>query len=142
MSGEAGHTTHSMRSEKSTASHVVCLVDDDPLVLNSLRYLLASDGIAARSFDKTETFLAHIEVHRVGLVVLDIWMAGMTGLEVQAHLSSMCYQTRVIIMTGSERPDDERIAMQAGAIAFFKKPFDDDQFLKAVRGALAMHPIE
>jgi len=131
-----------MRSEKSTASHVVCLVDDDPLVLNSLRYLLASDGIAARSFDKTETFLAHIEVHRVGLVVLDIWMAGMTGLEVQAHLSSMCYQTRVIIMTGSERPDDERIAMQAGAIAFFKKPFDDDQFLKAVRGALAMHPIE
>ncbi len=142
MSGEAGQTTHSMRSEKSTASHVVCLVDDDPLVLNSLRYLLASDGIAARSFDKTETFLAHIEVHRVGLVVLDIWMAGMTGLEVQAHLSSMCYQTRVIIMTGSERPDDERIAMQAGAIAFFKKPFDDDQFLKAVRGALAMHPIE
>jgi len=131
-----------MRSEKSTASHVVCLVDDDPLVLNSLRHLLASDGIAARSFDKTETFLAHIEVHRVGLVVLDIWMAGMTGLEVQAHLSSMCYQTRVIIMTGSERPDDERIAMQAGAIAFFKKPFDDDQFLKAVRGALAMHPIE
>ena len=131
-----------MRSEKSTASHVVCLVDDDPLVLNSLRHLLASDGIAARSFDKAETFLAHIEVHRVTLVVLDIWMAGMTGLEVQAHLSSICYQTRVIIMTGSERPDDERIAMQAGAIAFFKKPFDDDQFLKAVRGALAMHPIE
>jgi len=125
-----------MRSEKSTASHVVCLVDADPLVLNSLRYLLASDGIAARSFDKTETVLAHIEVHRVGLVVLDIWMAGMTGLEVQAHLSSMCYQTRVIIMTGSERPDDERIAMQAGAIAFFKKPFGDEQFLAAVRDAL------
>ena len=136
MSGQVGRTTHSMRSEKSTASHVVCLVDDDPLVLNSLRYLLASDGIAARSFDKTETFLAHIEVHRVGLVVLDIWMAGMTGLEVQAHLSSMCYQTRVIIMTGSERPDDERIAMQAGAIAFFTKPFDDEQFLAAVHGAL------
>ena len=136
MSGEAGQTTHSMRSKKSTASHVVCLVDDDPLVLNSLRHLLASDGIAARSFDKTETFLAHIEVHQVGLVVLDIWMAGMTGLEVQAHLSSMCYQTRVIIMTGSEGPDDERIAMQAGAIAFFKKPFDDEQFLAAVHEAL------
>ena len=131
-----------MRSEKSAGSHVVCLVDDDPLVLNSLGYLLASDGIAARSFDKAETFLAHAEMHRVALAVLDIWMAGMTGLEVQAHLSSICYQTRVIIMTGSERPDDERIAMQAGAIAFFKKPFDDDQFLKAVRGALAMHPIE
>jgi len=97
---------------------------------------LASDGISARSFDKAETFLAHIEVHRVELVVLDIRMAGMSGLEVQAYLSSICCQTRVIIITGSEGPDDERNAMQAGAIAFFTKPFDDEQFLAAVHGAL------
>jgi FixJ family two-component response regulator len=125
-----------MRSEKSAGSHVVCLVDDDPLVLNSLRYLLASERIAARSFDKAETFLAHVEMHRVALVVLDLWMAGMTGLEVQARLSSMCCQTRVIMMTGNQGPDDERTAMQAGANAFFKKPFDDEQFLAAVRDAL------
>jgi FixJ family two-component response regulator len=47
-----------MRSEKSAGSHVVCLVDDDPLVLNSLRYLLASDGIAAHSFDDDQFFAA------------------------------------------------------------------------------------
>jgi len=129
-------TTHRMRSENSAESHVVCLVDDDPLVLNSLRHLLASDGIAARSFDKAETFLAHIEVHRVALVVIDLWMAGMTGLEVQARLSSMCCQTHVIIMTGSEGPDDERTAMQEGAIAFFKKPFNDEEFLGSVHDAL------
>jgi two-component system response regulator FixJ len=126
-----------MRSEKPAGSYVVCVVDDDPLVLNSLRHLLASDGIAARSFDKAETFLAHIEIHRVALVVLDIWMAGMTGLEVQARLSSMCCQTRIIIMADSEVPDDERTAMQAGAMAFLKKPFDDDHFLAAVHDALA-----
>ena len=115
----------------------MCLVDDDPLVLNSLQHLLASDGIAARAFSKAETFLAHIEVHRVALVVLDIWMAGMSGLEVQARLSSMSCQTRIIMITGSGGPDDERIAMQAGAIAFFKKPFDDEQFLASVHDALA-----
>ena len=125
-----------MRSEKSAKGHVVCLVDDDPLVLNSLRHLLASDGIAAHSFDKAETFLAHIEIYSVALVVLDLWMAGMTGLQVQARLSSMCCQTRVIVMTGSKGPDDERIAMQAGAIAFFKKPFNDEQFLASVHDAL------
>jgi FixJ family two-component response regulator len=125
-----------MRSEKSAKSHVVCLVDDDPLVLNSLRHLLASDGIAARSFDKAETFLAHIEIYSVALVVLDLWMAGMTGLQVQARLSSMCCQTRVIMMTGSEGPDDERTAMHAGAIAFFKKPFNDEEFLTSVHEAL------
>jgi FixJ family two-component response regulator len=123
-------------TENSAGSHAVCLVDDDPLVLNSLRHLLASGGIAARSFDKAETFLAHIEIYSVALVVLDIRMAGMTGLEVQARLSSMSCQTRVIMMTGSKGPDDERIAMQAGAIAFFKKPFDDEQFLAAVHDAL------
>jgi FixJ family two-component response regulator len=123
-------------TENSAGSHATCLVDDDPLVLNSIRHLLASDGIAARSFDKVETFLAHIEIYSVALVVLDIWMAGMTGLEVQARLSSMSCQTRVIMMTGSKGPDDERIAMQAGAIAFFKKPFDDEQFLAAVHDAL------
>src|SRR5207244_12970090 len=112
-----------MRSGKSAESHIVCLVDDDPLVLNSLGNLLASDGIAARCFDKAETFLAHIQVHRVELAVLDIGMVGMTGLEVQAHLSSICCQTRVIIITGSERPDDERKAMQPGAIAFLTKPY-------------------
>src|SRR5213078_2173529 len=125
-----------MRSEESAESHVVCLVDDDPLVLNSLGNLLASDGIAARCFDKAETFLAHIQVHRVELAVLDIRMVGMTGLEVQAHLSSICGQTRGIIITGSERPDDARNPIPAGANAFFTKPFDDGQLLAAVHGAL------
>src|SRR5947209_18506638 len=108
-----------MRSEKSAESHVVCLVDDDPLVLNSLGNLLASDGIAARCFDKAETFLAHIQVHRVELVVLDIRMVGMTGLEVQPHLSSICCQTRVIIITRSERPDDERNDRQGAELTVF-----------------------
>jgi len=126
-----------MNSSGESDANEVCLVDDDPLVLNSLRHLLASDGIAARSFDKAETFLDHIEMHRVALVILDIWMAGMTGLEAQTRLPSMCCQTRVIIMTGSEGPDDHRTAMQAGAIVFFIKPFNDEKFLAAVHDALA-----
>src|SRR5436189_6061291 len=100
-----------MRSEESAESHVVCLVDDDPLVLNSLGNLLASDGIAARCFDKAETFLAHIQVHRVELAVLDIRMVGMTGLEVQAHLSSICCQPRTVIIISIELTHDEWYAL-------------------------------
>src|SRR5947207_14050508 len=103
-----------MRSEESAGNHAVCLVDDDPLILDSLRHLLASDGIATRSFDKAETFLAHGKMHRVALVVLGIWMAGMTGLEVQERLSSMFFRSGVIIRTGSKSPSDERTAMQTG----------------------------
>ena len=128
-------------SEKSDAE-IVCLVDDDLSVLKSIERLLASDGFSVRAFNKPKEFLTHVQAHTVPLVVLDIWMEEMSGLEVQAQLSALSPQTRVIIITGREDQTAKLAALQLGVIAFFTKPFDDDQFLNAVRGALAMHPIE
>jgi FixJ family two-component response regulator len=122
-----------MRSENSAESDAVCLFDDDPLVLNSPRHLLASDGIATRSFDKAETFLAHIEMHAVALVVLGIWMELVTGLEVLARLCVVSPQTRVIVITARDDLAAKLTALQLGVTAFFTKPFDDDQFLNTVR---------
>ncbi len=122
--------------EKSDAE-IVCLVDDDPAVLKSIGRLLASDGFSVRAFNKPKKFLAHVQAHPVPLVVLDIWMKEMTGLEVQAQLSARSPDTRVIIITGRKDSTAKRNALHLGAIAFFTKPFDDNQFLSAVRGALA-----
>jgi FixJ family two-component response regulator len=128
-------------SEKSDAE-IVCLVDDDLSVLKSIERLLASDGFSVCAFNKPKEFLTYVQAHAVPLVVLDIWMEEMSGLEVQAQLSALSPQTRVIIITGREDQTAKLTALQSGVIAFFTKPFDDDQFLNAVRGALAMHPIE
>jgi len=127
-------------SEKSDAE-IVCLVDDDLSVLKSIERLLASDGFSVCAFNKPKEFLKYVQAHAVPLVVLDIWMEEMSGLEVQAQLSALSPQTRVIIITGREDQTAKLAALQLGIIAFFTKPFDDDQFLNAVRGALAMHPI-
>jgi FixJ family two-component response regulator len=127
--------------EKSDAE-IVCLVDDDLSVLKSIERLLASDGFSVCAFNKPKEFLTYVQAHAVPLVVLDIWMEEMSGLEVQAQLSALSPQTRVIIITGREDQTAKLAALQLGVIAFFTKPFDDDQFLNAVRGALAMHPIE
>ncbi len=127
--------------EKSD-TEVVCLVDDDPAVLTSLERLLASGGFSVRSFNKPKSFLAHVQAHPVPVVVLDIWMEEMTGLEIQASLSALSPSTRVIVITGHKDPSAKLIASQFGVVAFFTKPFDGDQFLSAVRGALAMQPIE
>jgi two-component system response regulator FixJ len=127
--------------EKSDAE-IVCLVDDDPAVLKSIERLLGSDGFSVRGFNKPKEFLAHVRAHPVPVVILDIWMEEMSGLEVQAQLSGLSPRTRVIVMTGREDSTAKLTAIQSGAIAFFTKPFNDDQFLNAVRGALAMHPIE
>jgi two-component system response regulator FixJ len=131
-----------MTSSEKSDTEIVCLVDDDLSVLKSIERLLASDGLSVRGFNKPKEFLTHVQAHTVPLVVLDIWMEEMSGLEVQAQLSALSPQTRVIIITGREDQTAKLAALQSGVIAFFTKPFDDDQFLNAVRGALAMHPIE
>jgi FixJ family two-component response regulator len=129
-----------MTSSEKSDTEIVCLVDDDPSVLKSIARLLASDGFSVRAFNKPKEFLTHVRAHAVALVVLDIWMEEMSGLEVQAQLSALSPQTRVIIITGREDQTAKRTAFHLGVAAFFTKPFDNDQFLNAVRRALAMHP--
>ena len=126
-------------SEKSS-SEIVCLVDDDPMVLRSTGRLLASDGFAVCRFDNGEDFIAYVASHEVPLVVLDIWMKGMTGLEVLARLCAVSPQTHVIVMTGHEDRAARITANQIGTVAFLIKPFDDEQFLEVVHGALGHAP--
>ena len=127
-----------MPPTEKTAPEIVCLVDDDSAVLRSLGRLLASDGIVARAFDKPTDFLAYLRTNAVPVVVLDILMGEMNGLEVQAEVSEISPGTRVIVITGRGDSKMKDAALKAGAIAFFGKPFDDNQFLAAVRRALAM----
>src|SRR5687768_5406949 len=116
---------------ENSSTQVVCLVDDDPSVLKSIGRLLASDGFSVRAFHTPGEFLVHAENHRVPVVVLDILMGEMNGLEVQARLRIVSPQTRVIIITGCEDSTARPKAVQLGVIGFFIKPFDSDQFLSA-----------
>jgi FixJ family two-component response regulator len=114
----------------------VCLVDDDPSVLKSIHYLLASEGFKVRAFNKGEDFLAHASTHHVPVVVTDIWMDGVTGLEVLARLCAISPRTKVIVITAREDLAARATAMAIGPVAYFMKPFDDDKFIAAVRDAL------
>ena len=129
-----------MTPTKKPSSEIVCLVDDDPLVLRSTGLLLASDGFAVRGFNKGEDFIAYVASHEVPLVVLDIWMEEMTGLEVLARLCAISPQTHVVVITGREDSAARITAMQIGTVAFFIKPFDDEQFLEVVHRALDHTP--
>jgi two-component system, LuxR family, response regulator FixJ len=115
----------------------VCLVDDDQSVLRSMEYLLASDGLKVRAFNKPEEFLAHAAVHPVSVVVTDVWMERVTGLEILARMCALSPRPRVIVITAREDLAARATAMQIGPVAFFMKPFSDEKFLAAVRDALA-----
>jgi FixJ family two-component response regulator len=126
-----------MTGVTSPAPKTICIVDDDASVLKAVGRLLTSAGWVVHTFTEPVAFLGYVATKRVDLVVLDIWMKQMTGLEVLAHLCSLSPQTRIIILTGREDDAAKSIATQVGAAAFFLKPFDDEEFLGAVRSALA-----
>jgi two-component system, LuxR family, response regulator FixJ len=125
-----------MSNPNDAEANEVCLVDDDPSVLKSMHYLLASEGIKVRTFSKAEDFLAHASTHSVPVVVTDIWMDEVTGLEVLARLCAISPKTRVIVITAREDLAARATAMAIGPVAFFMKPFDDEKFITAVRDAL------
>jgi len=116
----------------------ICILDDDLSVLSSLRQLLDSDGFEARTFDSSELFLAYVREHTVNVVILDVWVPGMNGFEVQERLRELSPATRVIIMTGREEPQTRPAALEGGAFAFLVKPFDDEVFLTLVRRAVRL----
>jgi two-component system response regulator FixJ len=119
------------------ATAEVCLVDDDLSVLRSMKFLLASDGIAVREFNKSAEFLVHAASNPVFVVVTDIWMEGVTGLEILARMCALSPRPRVIVITARDDLAARATAMAIGPAAFFIKPFDDEPFLAAVHAAIA-----
>jgi len=132
----ASQKTAKKRIGDDRSSHVVCLVDDDLSLRKSVSRLLESDGFEVRAFAEAQEFLAFLATNTVEVAVLDIWMDEMTGMELMARLCAKSPQTRVIFITGREDRSAEATVKQAGAYAFFHKPFDDEQFLSAVRLAV------
>ena len=122
------------------AAPVVCLVDDDESVRKSIVRVLGSLGFEVQAFSEPDAFLRHLRIHSVPVAILDIWMDHMTGMELLAHLCARSPNTRCIFITGREDHAAEITVMQAGAFAFFVKPFDNKRFLQAVQEALCAAP--
>jgi len=113
----------------------VCLVDDDLSVLKATSRLLSFGGWKIESFSDPTAFLHYAQTHRPEVVVLDIWMPDMDGLEVQTRLRTLSPSTRVIVLTSNDDPAVRSKAMDAGARAFILKTEGHDEFLAAIESA-------
>lgn len=121
---------------ESAPAEVVCVVDDDSSVLKSIGNLLRSAGLEVRGFGDPALFLEYLAANPVPVVVLDVWMDRMTGMELLAHLCARSPDTRAIFVTGHEDPAAHATVMAAGAFAFLIKPFDGEDLLAEVHRAL------
>jgi FixJ family two-component response regulator len=120
----------------------ICVVDDDPSMLKALERLLLSVGLCARFFREPLGFLKYAICNPVRVVLIDIWIPGMSGLELQKKLRFVSPETRVIIVTADDEESVRSAAMRNGAIAFFAKPFENDIFLDAIQRAMAFDEPE
>jgi FixJ family two-component response regulator len=119
------------------AAATICVVDDDPSMLKALERLLLSVGLCARFFREPLHFLNYATLNPVRAALIDIWLPGMSGLELQKKLRAVSPETRVIIVTADDEESVRSAAIQNGATAFFAKPFENDIFLEAIKQAMA-----
>ncbi len=97
---------------------------------------MESAGLSTRCFGSAEVFLESGERNQIACLVADIRMPGMSGLELQAKLKAEGSRIPIIFVTAHGDAKMKMQAMNAGAVEFLSKPFDDEFFLEKVRAAL------
>jgi len=114
----------------------VFLIDDDEAVLASLSLLLEISGMKTKSFHSAENFLDEITDQTTGCVITDLKLAGMSGVQLQEHLSSINRRLPIVVITGQIDTRVKTAMIEKGAIAVLSKPYDPRQLLDLTRQAL------
>ncbi|HTC13720.1 MAG TPA: response regulator transcription factor [Chthoniobacterales bacterium] len=119
-----------------SSAPVVFVIDDDPSVRSTLKFLIGTVGLDAESFATTDDFLVRKLPDAPSCLVLDVRLRGLSGLEFQGVLAARNIRLPIIFITGyGDIPMSVR-AMKSGAVEFLTKPFRDQDLLEAIRIAL------
>ena len=121
-----------MLSEKS---FTVFVVDDDDSVRKALGRLLKANGFKVMTFESAEDFLVSNRGRTEGCIVLDIGLPGMSGLELHEKLASSGSKKPVIFITAQDNPQWQEAAAETDAVAYLRKPFDQQSLLDALNAA-------
>lgn len=121
---------------------IVHVVDDDEAMRDSMAFLLRAENFQVQTYADAADFLTALPQIKVGCVVTDVRMPGMSGIELLQRLRELKVSLPVIVVSGHGDVPLAVEAMKTGALDFIEKPFDDDVFLRAVRMALSAHAVD
>lgn len=116
----------------------VFIVDDDESVRKSISILLKIAGYQVETFASAESLLAIGEYWQPGCIVLDIFLEGRNGLELQAEIQRRYIHLPIIYITGQGDVPMSVKAMKSGAVNFLEKPVDDSVLLATVEEAIKL----
>jgi FixJ family two-component response regulator len=119
---------------------LVAIVDDDDLTRRSTRRLLRAAGMRTEAFASAEDFLTSGLAEETACLILDLRMPGMNGLQLQRRLAEASNPVPIIFLSAHSTAEQERQALQAGALQFLHKPVSKEVLLLALRSALKTRP--
>lgn len=115
----------------------ILIIDDDSSMRMSLQRLLRTMGYQTRAFACADDFLhADFAPGSVGCLVLDVKMPGMSGIDLQEELRKRGLEFPIVFITGHGTIPMSVRAMKHGAIDFLEKPFDENDLVRAISGAM------
>jgi DNA-binding response OmpR family regulator len=120
----------------------VLIVDDEPDILLMLRVNLEAEGYQTALAADGETALRRIADERPDVVLLDVMMPAVDGWGVLEALASDLYSHRVIVVSAKSSERDITRALELGASAYLRKPFDVDELLELVGRIASSTPAQ
>jgi FixJ family two-component response regulator len=115
------------------------VVDDDPDIRRMLQLVLEARGFKVRTHDGAHAYLAAEPVTERRVMLLDVRMPKMTGVELQAQMVIAGNRVPVIFMSGESLPHETLAAQQSNAVTFLWKPFRTEALLSAVTHGLTLY---
>ncbi|MFO7542853.1 MAG: sigma-54 dependent transcriptional regulator [Thiobacillus sp.] len=124
------------------AAPAILLIDDEAIALANLRHVFEREGYAVTACKSGEAGLAAMQATQFDLVLTDLRMPGIDGMEVLRHIRATTPDVPVIMITGHATLDSAVDAMKAGAYHYISKPFRLAEAREVVRGALEMRRVK
>ena len=103
------------------------IIDDDAGILDLIEQILKEEGIDVRRYSQAEEFLTHLEAYDLDIIISDLMLPGMSGLDLLDDLNSRGKEIPVVIITGYASLDSAIEAVNRGAFQYIKKPFNIEE---------------
>jgi FixJ family two-component response regulator len=113
---------------------MIGVVEDDPSFRRALRRLLSAAGFSVAVFSSAEEFLASESARATACLVLDVYLGGMSGFDLQQRLATAGVPIPAIFITAHDDPVTRERARSG--VAYLQKPFREDALIGAIRQAL------
>jgi FixJ family two-component response regulator len=122
-------------------AQMISIVDDDKSVREAESSLIKSLGYATKTFASAEEFLESGRLRDTACLITDVQMPGMSGVDLQSRLVANGHRTPVIFVTANPDERTKKRALDAGALGFLSKPFNEESLIACLDRATGTYEI-